>query len=749
MRRSVKKILCLVTVITSIYGCKLIQNSATKEAWNTPNAPIKFKLDPINLNQLQKADHKKGSITLQAWSDDYWPLKQAGAAKRWLNTSINEPFNFWGNDFNFIDKVTERNYKQPNFIFKLYYQLKTQDPDKNPLTGNQLTEYNDNVNAIFSLLETTTVRAAFQAALKLDTQDQPQQEDLDTFETELRNIDGSLIEFSSIKPLLEKLHDQLQNRIKLGGIADIDKYLESINNDHILPWQHRIAVSFAEKYDYLTNDVFAFTRSELLTYLGNYLFYESKDIDWGWMGHCHGWAAVAHLYDPPNHAVLVNKGGKEVLMTEGDIRGLLTKAAADNSFAGEEQFLGTRCNEKTQDIPRDSNNRIIDAHLGTWNKTDKQFSQPVAIKILNNKEIYPAIENKIEDSEYEFMFQFTGDSAQQVYWLRAWGEAVDHSSKIYNAAIFSTRQNESNVLIPDVLIASTNIEHIGLVYNSDNSIGPNQDLEKAKADWEMVLTEVNHPQGLSKLNIGHFKYYKRCRDVNAGSFHSTLVQLMSDGYTKFKGVKASSFVMDKTRSDQVWNHPINSFESFMGEKTALAIDEIEDPYKAFRALGTTSIVDVYTRVDYAIEVGKALYHYEVKDEKESSVWYHYTLEFDKQNNLLGGEWHGKVRNLDSRKFETTPKSGKDLLQHLDQLVKKPFASIAEAPDFLWRYQPGTKISSGEYLKSEIFEKIYQCSKDSNNLQKTTLPVEQVFRDQNGGKQINTVTKEIAYKKCQI
>tara|TARA_B100000902_G_C26948171_1_gene734443 strand:- start:28 stop:702 length:675 start_codon:yes stop_codon:yes gene_type:complete len=224
---------------------------------------------------------------------------------------------------------------------------------------------------------------------------------------------------------------------------------------------------------------------------------------------------------------------------------------------------------------------------------------------------------------------------------------------------------------------------------------------------------------------------------------------MSDGYTKFKGVKASSFVMDKTRSDQVWNHPINSFESFMGEKTALAIDEIEDPYKAFRALGTTSIVDVYTRVDYAIEVGKALYHYEVKDEKESSVWYHYTLEFDKQNNLLGGEWHGKVRNLDSRKFETTPKSGKDLLQHLDQLVKKPFASIAEAPDFLWRYQPGTKISSGEYLKSEIFEKIYQCSKDSNNLQKTTLPVEQVFRDQNGGKQINTVTKEIAYKKCQI
>ncbi len=86
----------------------------------------------------------------------------------------------------------------------------------------------------------------------------------------------------------------------------------------------------------------------------NWLYYTSNDKykfldkensgeDWSWMGSCHGWAPAALMAETPKHAVLAKFDKKEVLITEGDIRGLLTKSWADHAPDEAQYFIGRRC----------------------------------------------------------------------------------------------------------------------------------------------------------------------------------------------------------------------------------------------------------------------------------------------------------------------------------------------------------------------------------------------------------------------
>ncbi|RYZ91108.1 MAG: hypothetical protein EOP04_01700, partial [Proteobacteria bacterium] len=103
--------------------------------------------------------------------------------------------------------------------------------------------------------------------------------------------------------------------------------------------------------------------------------FESKGEDWSWMGSCHGWAAAALMEETPKHGVMAKfvevtpktdavpekKVEREVWVSEGDIRGLLTKAWADNAPGDKQFFLGRRCNENIAEargaIPHGENGR--------------------------------------------------------------------------------------------------------------------------------------------------------------------------------------------------------------------------------------------------------------------------------------------------------------------------------------------------------------------------------------------------------
>src|SRR5690606_8520822 len=99
------------------------------------------------------------------------------------------------------------------------------------------------------------------------------------------------------------------------------------------------------------------------------------------------------------------------------------------------------------------------------------------------------------------------------------------------------------------------------------------------------------------------------------------------------------FVMDITRDDEVWNHPIYSFRSKIGKPTPLKAQsgntEYVDPYHMWRANGTANIVDVYTEVVYGIENGPFV-TFSPSDESVHKNVYHYTLELDSAGKVIGG-----------------------------------------------------------------------------------------------------------------
>ena len=477
-------------------------------------------------------------------------------------------------------------------------------------------------------------------------------------------------------------------------------------------WQETLYISPAEKYDIASGkDDFPLTRHELASFAVNRQEYQNTD--WSWMGHCHGWAAASYLLEKPAQAVLMtNKDTqKQALFTAGDIRGLLTKAASDNGFEGNTDFIGTRCNTNTADIPRDGLNRIIDGAIGTYSGNGSLSNfRPIKI-VLNNWINHTEMGVEGVDLVVKFGPQY---AKSKNYWLEAirW---KDRSHEIVDFNLYSTKVVDGTIK-KDLLISTYDSSEIGVQYDDAGNIvrdeGGNiiRDKERALAQWNEVAPYKSHTAPLS------FKYYKSCRDLNAGTFHTVLNQYLSKGHSEATGQDPRSFVMDVTRDDQVWNHAIYSFESLIGEKTPLVLpskdgtSEIRDPYKYWRTPGTTHIVDVITNVVYATE-GKAQVWFEPSDELLNSKLFRYTLELDEAGNVIGGEWHGLVNDqvrTDGGLLEA--RSGFELLMDLRKVILSTNDySQPNSPDFIWRNQEGSFVKDGELIKKDLVKKIHDCS----------------------------------------
>jgi len=222
-------------------------------------------------------------------------------------------------------------------------------------------------------------------------------------------------------------------------------------------------LSPAEKYDILVGDT-----SYALTKDGWDVFDSYKDYEysWSWMGHCHGWAPAAYLEQTPKASVMATIDGKQMLFTEGDIRGLLTKAHATNNTTGGTRFLGTRCNART--IIKDENGRIVD---GT---------------------VYAAKEDAPKAAD-------TATASTIFIDRNFWGS---HHVLTYTDAI------DSKDIKVMQATASADEPKGAFVVNIYASI----------ADYQSQTVE--------KESI--FLYNKECRDTNAGTFHLVLVQYLSD-----------------------------------------------------------------------------------------------------------------------------------------------------------------------------------------------------------------------------
>lgn len=159
-------------------------------------------------------------------------------------------------------------------------------------------------------------------------------------------------------------------------------------------------------------------------------------------------------------------------------------------------------------------------------------------------------------------------------------------------------------------------------------------------------------------------YDDECFDVNPATFHVIIVNQL--------GIREKSIVMDATFDDEVWNHPIRSYEivSFFNPKSQKEIRKIEsamapygfsgDPFKALREakwkeahrsskqwidyknrtgreFRPKNVVGIVMNVIYLVETQPT--HGTPHPDQMVKATYYYDLELDENDNLVGGEWY--------------------------------------------------------------------------------------------------------------
>jgi hypothetical protein len=387
----------------------------------------------------------------------------------------------------------------------------------------------------------------------------------------------------------------------------------------------------------------------------NYLNYSSSyDEPWEWMGHCHGWAVAALNEATPKHGVLVQRAGKEIFFTEGDIRGLLTKVYADQSPPA--KFASLRCN--TDKLIQDRLGRVADGKLclGENNKscTQSDKGEIVFIATGQSQRGLSVISSKVND-----------DNPRVAVWMGGGGE-----------------DSVQVAVYPDLDTFSKNLTKIRARDYSGSQ------------------------KGILNISLS-------CRDTNPMTLHIALKGLIAD--------KKVGFIMDRTRTAQVWNQPVHKFEiatlpikkndkdgtlSAPGEP--VPVSEIDDLFRDYRAKGTAYLVQMKAKLHYGVENGPRL-TYRPADEASDVDTVVYTLELDAKQNLIGGEW-GLIPTSENAK-DSSLAAGRS----------------GTAPDFLWLIDQKDKPNKGK-VDYALIDKIHRCSLETSNIQKYPWPVGGVTLD---------------------
>lgn len=150
-----------------------------------------------------------------------------------------------------------------------------------------------------------------------------------------------------------------------------------------------------------------------------------------------------------------------------------------------------------------------------------------------------------------------------------------------------------------------------------------------------------------------------CRDVNAGSFHIVMSNML--------GILGKGFVADIDRFNDIWNQPIVGYEfSYLTELTPTAQE---------RSRGVNKVIKTHLKMTYSEELKfhtpelEAEGHLNFVSKEPVTLTphqkfltrdYEYFLEIDSRNKIIGGEWITSTRPdfmwlyLRSREFKNAP-----------------------------------------------------------------------------------------------
>ncbi len=315
---------------------------------------------------------------------------------------------------------------------------------------------------------------------------------------------------------------------------------------------------------------------------------------WGWEGLCHGWAPAALFAETPKHAVKVKLDEKEVLVTEGDIRGLLTYSWANHSPYMDEYFIGRRCDLEVGDEssrgPLDKNGRNI---YGSFQKKDSDASINFALV----KEMTPSWMN----SSWVYGI-FSGTARPRLYNIRL----QDGSGKT------------------SFLLTLNYVDLQGRAKGTVNYFADNlATIKNYLADRRAV-----QPTILKSVEING------CGDVNPAALHTTMIKTLKEDKV--------GFVIDRTQSGQVWNQPVHAAD--VNVKPTEKLAEVIKLYPGMAkrvAPGTESVAQVNVKLKWTYEPNSPAFAYTREYDESNATGpsnLQYILEFDQSGKLIGGEW---------------------------------------------------------------------------------------------------------------
>ena len=269
-------------------------------------------------------------------------------------------------------------------------------------------------------------------------------------------------------------------------------------------------------------------------------------------------------------------GDKTVFFSEGDIRGLMTKAWADSAPDDKQYFLAKRCEQS----PDDPNAPIAAQADGKgYAGTLKQDNKDVPFVVTKN---------------LPKLLHVTVGSRQ----------AVLNLYQIHLDGIVA----QADLLLLEDPAANQ--------FWTATSMG----------DVELAMHEHAIGDHVHSANAN----LTGCWDPNPASFHEVLVAQIAE--------RKLGLVMDRTRTGQVWNQPI--YSASFDIQPLKPVTEVDDVSARYRADGTAYLAEVTATVQWSGEPSTPQMTYDAgfdKGQLQSST-YQYTLEFDSKMRLIGGEW---------------------------------------------------------------------------------------------------------------
>ncbi|MDQ3231092.1 MAG: hypothetical protein M3Q07_04660 [Pseudobdellovibrionaceae bacterium] len=320
-----------------------------------------------------------------------------------------------------------------------------------------------------------------------------------------------------------------------------------------------------------------------------------------WFGLCHAWAPATVFFKEPKQVTMTSKDGFEVPMASSDVKALLTYAV-HHEKGGSSPFMGQRCND-------DFDAATVDPILEDLRLVKKGDMTDVNARVDG----------------------FIAKSNLSVEAMLA------AASFFYNFAPSQTEADRAFKALYEILSTSARgvkARNLAKVYQRSLTnfadAGSNADI-----DWNLLQSKLT-----DSIRIAS----PACTDTNAGAFHLVLANKL--------GLQKTSFIVDITRDDEVWNQAAAEYSSRVIETfTGAQISPDAAP-------GTVSEVRVLTQFKYTTEApmqwgrggdGKNLrdYHVEAGDLYQAGNRtvrrYEYRLELDSEGRIIGGSWISTAR----------------------------------------------------------------------------------------------------------